>query len=270
MSLDQILLIPGIGGKSVVQETRELLFGSSQAGGMWYPFIQSSVWADTSATTPITDNTGAARIDDLSGNGKNATQSTGGLRPTWRNNDGVPKMICNGTDSGMVTDAIDFTGTDSITVFAAVRKLSDAAIGSICELSATWASNNGAFSLQASNGAADNYISTSRGDAAPGLPLVATASGYAAPVTNVITAIFDISSDTNQLRLNGSLIASAVGNQGAGNFGNYVLYMFRRNGATLPFNGQVFALIVAGGSYSAATISRVEKLLSRYTPGVSL
>jgi hypothetical protein len=177
----------------------------------------------------------------------------------------------DGVDDGMATASIDFSGTDAITTFMAVRKLTDSAAQMMLELSASWALNAGSFSLQSSSGGGANFTSTSRGDAAVDAGTqTATASGIAAPATRILTQLADISSDQNILRVNGVQAASATGNQGAGNYGNYPLYFFRRNLATLQANQQCFGIIVAGGSYPTSTIERVERILSRYTPGVSL
>jgi hypothetical protein len=42
--------------------------------------------------------------------------------------------------------------------------------------------------------------------------------------------------------------ASDSTSQGTGNYGNYPLYLFRRGGTSLPFNGRLYQLIVAGGT----------------------
>jgi hypothetical protein len=177
----------------------------------------------------------------------------------------------DGVNDGYVTGAnLDLSGTDKVTVFAAVRKLSDAAAGVIAELSPSWATNSGAFSIQSASGTGANFASTSRGNAAFNANQVAIADSISAPATRILTGILSIGDDVNQLRVNGVLAASATGDQGSGNYRNDILYLFRRGGTTLPFNGQCFASIVAGGSYSTATIQRVEQILSKYTPGVTL
>jgi hypothetical protein len=80
----------------------------------------------------------------------------------------------------------------------------------------------------------------------------------------------DIAGPLLRLRINGSVFATNTSSQGTGNFANSTLNLFRRNGATLPFNGNLYALIVAGGSYPLSTIQRVERILSRITPTVNL
>ncbi len=171
----------------------------------------------------------------------------------------------DGVDDGYVTGSnLDLSGTDKVTVFAAVRKLSDAAIGSVVE-NPTIASD-GTFALLAPNSATSNIGWSSKGTTTA----AAIATGITSPATRIITGIGDISGDISRIRINGVQAAETLTDQGTGNYRNDVLAIFRRNAATLPFNGQCFALLVAGGSYSTATIQRVEQILSKYTPGVTL
>jgi hypothetical protein len=74
------------------------------------------------------------------------------------------------------------------------------------------------------------------------------------------------------MRLNGSqqtLSISGV-SAGTGNFLTYPLYIGRRGGTALPFNGQIFGLIVRfGTNLDAATITQTETWLgARVAPTV--
>jgi len=185
---------------------------------------------------------------------------------------GVPTCYyvqADGVDDAYVTPTIT-PNTDKAQVFAGMRKLNDAAIGSLIELSATTVTNNGSMQLAASGtGAAANYTMTSKGT-------VSSSAGYtdasiAAPVTNVITGIADISGDTSTLRVNGVQVAQATIDQGTGNFLAYPAYIYSRGGTTLPFNGLDFGHAVRfGPNLDAATIARVEALIARNTPEVTL
>jgi hypothetical protein len=174
----------------------------------------------------------------------------------------------DGVNDGYVTGSnLDLSGTDKVTVFAAVRKLSDAADGIVVEL--TNGTVNGRFGLQApGSSTVARFQYNSRGTASA-VPFTSNAS-FNAPFTGVITGQSVISTDTATLRINGTQVGTDSADQGTGNFASSLLYLFRRGGTTLPFNGQCFATIVAGGSYSTATIQRVEQILSKYTPGVTL
>jgi hypothetical protein len=166
-----------------------------------------------------------------------------------------PYLAFDGTDDSFATSSIDFSGTDEMTVFAGVSKLSDAALGMFAELSTNSGSNNGTFWVGApiNNGAA-NYDFASGGTTRRS----ATTNAYAAPTTNVLTGIGDISGDVAKLRINGVEVATETSDQGAGNFGNYPLFIGRRNNTNLPFNGRLYSLAVLGRTATAAEISAME------------
>jgi hypothetical protein len=177
----------------------------------------------------------------------------------------------DGTDDGYATAGnVDFSNSPRMTVWAALRKRSDAAQGVFLELSSNWSTNDGAFSLQAPVSAAANFASTSRGSSVAIGGHTATAPGFAAPSVAILTAEFDIANDINRLFVNGVLAASATADQGAGNFRNDILYLFRRGGTSAPFNGDKFGLIVAGDLYQSSVRLRIDRLLSRITPTVNL
>jgi hypothetical protein len=175
-------------------------------------------------------------------------------------------LFCDGLDDGMVTSSIDFTATDKMTVFAGVRKLSDAARGTILELTASAASNNGAFHLTAPNAASDTFAFESKGTALTD----AVASGIAAPAARVLTGQSDISADSNIIRVNGVQADSDTGDQGTGNFASAVLHLFRRGGTTLPFNGHFYGAAILGRAATAAEIANAERWLASKTTGVIL
>jgi len=173
----------------------------------------------------------------------------------------------DGVDDGMATASIDFSGTDKVTVFAAVRKLSDAANGVVVESGASALSVDGTFAIFAPTSTGTNdFRFAYRGTTTR----TATASSLAAPITRIITGTGDIAAPSTQIRANGTDAGSSVNSLGTGNLTAQVLNVFARNGAGSWFNGQCFGLIVAGGSYPLSTIQRVERILSRYTPEVSL
>ena len=174
---------------------------------------------------------------------------------------GFPLYLkANGLSSAMSTNSIDFTATDKMTVVTGVRKLSDAAIGTTLELSATSASNNGSFTLTAPNSAAANYAWLSKGTTAD--TLIATT--YAAPLNNVLTGLGNISGATNSIRVNG-IATSDTNSQGTGNFGNYPLYLFARAGTSLWFNGQFYGAIIRGAQSDTASVTQTENYTATKT-----
>jgi hypothetical protein len=164
----------------------------------------------------------------------------------------VGALFADGIDDGMVTPSIDFSGTDKVTVWAGVEKLSDAAQAVLLELSANSGTTPNSFSLQAP-GPGVSFRLVSAGSATGSG--IADATGFPAPTARVLTGIGDISGDRATLQVNGSQVAQSTADQGAGNYGNYPVYLFRRGGTTLPFNGIFTGLIARGAQSSAAQLA---------------
>jgi len=169
----------------------------------------------------------------------------------------------DGVDDSLYSAAsVDFTSTDKMTVFAGVHKASDAATAVLVELSANAITTNGAFVLGAPLGTGtatyDQYV---RGTAVSGAALGSTP----APTTNVITAVGDIAGDLNRVTKNGTTSNQIGSDLGTGNYGNYPLYVGRRNNASLPFNGRIYQLALKGKALSAAEISTVEAFVNSKT-----
>ena len=122
--------------------------------------------------------------------------------------------------------------------------------------------------MEAPSGAFANYGFSSRGSAGA----ATTATTYTAPITNVVSGIGDISADSCLIRVNGAQVGSNTADQGTGNYLTYPLYIGRRGGSSLPFNGQIFSLIVRfGTNLDAATISQTETWIgSRVSPTVAI
>jgi hypothetical protein len=204
------------------------------------------------------------KILDKSGRGNHATQATSASRPILRQDaNGKYYLFFDGIDDSLATASIDFTSTDKMTVFAGVRKLSDAtAYAMVAELSAISSSNNGAFGITAP-GNSGNYGFSTRGTLSS--DLFTTAGSYPAPVTSVMSARGAIATDTNKIRINGVEVKSGAADQGTGNYGNYPLYIGRRAGTSLPFNGHLYSLIVRGAQSSDSQIVNAENYVNSKT-----
>ena len=61
------------------------------------------------------------------------------------------------------------------------------------------------------------------------------------------------------LRVNGVQRATASNPMTASNYANAVLYIGRRNNASLPFNGGLYDIIVRGAATDAATLALTER-----------
>lgn len=173
----------------------------------------------------------------------------------------VGYIAFDGSDDGMVTGTIT-PAINKMQVFAGVRKLSDSAQGIVAEMSATIASNNGSFALTAPNSAAANYNFSSKGTTQTD-NVVTT---YTAPITSVISGLGDIAGASNLIRVNGAQVGSTLTTQGTGNYLAYALYLGRRGGASSPFNGRLYSLIVRfGPSLSSRQISQIEAYVAMKT-----
>ena len=146
----------------------------------------------------------------------------------------VGYLYFDGASDAMVTSTIT-PGIDKVQVFAGVRKLTDGSYPTIVELSANSDSINGAFLLSSSlSSGLQDYYFQSRGTS-----VAATFSAaIAAPATNVITALANISGDTATLRSNGVQVSQSTADQGTGNFLAYPLYIGARAGASAPWRGR--------------------------------
>jgi hypothetical protein len=168
----------------------------------------------------------------------------------------------DGVDDWMVTPTIT-PGVDKVQVFAGVRKLSNAT-GMIVETSLSTGSNNGTFNLYTFT--TPSNVFTSRGTVA----YSAIAASTPAPSTIVLSGLGDISGDRATLRVDGTQVAQNTADQGTGNYLAYPLYIGRRAGTSMPFNGNIYSLITRfGANLDATTIGRAETYVAGKT-GVTL
>lgn len=179
----------------------------------------------------------------------------------------------DGVDDALATASIDFTATDKMSVFAGVRKLSDAAAGVLTELTTT-AATTGAFAFFAPISAEANYgLLANRAGTNTGI----TATTYTSPVTSVLVANMDLTAGSNLLkigpRINGVvptfIDTGGVPTAGAGAFANAPLYIGSRAGTSLPLNGHLYQLVVLGRLASPTEIDDTELYIAHKT-GVTL
>jgi len=82
----------------------------------------------------------------------------------------------------------------------------------------------------------------------------------------VVTQQLDIGQSTIAteilMRVNGTqqtlINTSSPTTAGTGNFGNFALFLGRRNNNNLPFNGRIYSLIVLGRTATAAELASTE------------
>ena len=75
----------------------------------------------------------------------------------------------------------------------------------------------------------------------------------------------DISTPSLALRANGSQVATSTATQGTGNYGNYPLYIGRRNNASLPFNGRIYQMVVCGKALNSSELASTEAYVNSKT-----
>ena len=177
----------------------------------------------------------------------------------------------DGVDDGMATASIDFSGTDKVTVFAAVRSFVDTPQGIIFENPSTLP-----FDTFLSDNRATGKFGVDLRDVSNNQINGLSTTARTKPINQILRVRFDLSETlaSNKIRLfeNGSDV-TAVGTVGTFTrtaFLNAALHFFRRSNGTAHSNLQFFGGIVAGGNYPVSVEERVERILSRYTPGVSL
>jgi hypothetical protein len=237
-----------------------LLFANGEQG-VWYdPSDFSTLFQDAAGTIPVTAvEQPVGRINDKSGRGNHASQSTATSRPVLKQDaNGKYYLLFDGIDDSFATASIDFTSTDKMSVFAGVRKLSDATQGLVVELTPALTNR---FTLFAPQSAGEGYRFASGGS----IPTNTTAGAYAAPETAVLTGSAYIAGDSLQLRRNGVQIGTSSTDQGTGNYANSPLYIGRRGGTTLPFNGHIYSLIIRGAQSTDAQITSAEQYVAGKT-----
>ena len=165
----------------------------------------------------------------------------------------------NGSNQFMQTNSINFTATNKMTVWQGTRKLSDAATAVFSELG-NITSDSGVFNLFNLN-TVGSYGFASKGS----VIVSAATTSYAAPTTNVLTGIGDISGDVCTLRVNGTQAATTTTDQGTGNYGNLPTYFYSRAGSSLYFSGNDYASIARGAASTTTQITDAETWVNNLT-----
>ena len=265
----------GIGRLGLVAASRNafspLSLFSAGEQGVWYdPSDLSTLFQDAAGTVPVTAvEQPVGCMLDKSGRGNHATQSTAGYRRILRvDANGKYYLAHTGVNTWMQTNNINMTGTDKVSIFAGLQKLISTT-GIFAEFSADSNSNDGPFyfvvGLDASG---DGISSLSRGTAEASYSHIAfSASGN--NVKSVIAVTHNTAGDLSTIRRNGVAGTSGTGDKGAGNFGNYPLYLFRRAGTSLQSDADFYGLIIRGAMSDATQISNAERWLAAKT-GVTM
>lgn len=247
------------------------LFAAGEKG-VWYdPSDLSTLFADSDGTIPATVNGTVGKMLDKSGNGYHMVQTDSTKRPTLKYADGSYYLLPDGSNDFMSCASVNLSGTNKVTVVAGLKKLSDASIQLPIEFSANSGTNNGAWGIAAPlNAGFTRYVALYKGS---GTVQSATATAFPAPTNNVLSIQANINTPIINLRVNQISIASTVASTGAGNFGNYTLYLFMRGGTLYPYSGHFYGLIARGAESTGDEINECEEYISRrslaYTPALT-
>lgn len=236
------------------------LFSQSEQGFAYDINDLSTLFQDAAGTIPVTSaGQPVGLVKDKSGRNNHAYQTNAASRPLLQRNatTGAYYLAFDGTDDFLVTSSIDFTATDKISLFAGVRKLSDAGVGIVTELSLDSNTNNGSFYLLAPN-TSNNYSVRFKGTTGG----TSTLSGYTAPHSAVLSAKGSLAADVQSLRVNGGALNSSF-DMGTGNYGNYPLYIGRRGGTALPFNGHLYSLVGVARLTTDSETTNLEKAIAK-------
>ena len=181
----------------------------------------------------------------------------------------------DGSDDSMSTASIDFTGTNKMSVFAGVRKLSDSGSRVLAELSSVSDTSNGSFGIFAPtslNSSFDVYVFALRGTSQTAVQI----SNFPSPTSDVLSVLYDISAATlateTVVRADGTIPSRITSGTtaGTGNFGNWPLFIGRRNNASLPFNGKDYGIVIVGKAATITEITDTETWLAAKTAQVTL
>ena len=232
------------------------LFRNSEQGAWYDPSDFSSMFQDSAGTTPVTAvGQPVGRINDKSGNGNHASQATAAARPVLRQDGGGKYYLeFDGVDDGLGTAAIDFSASDEMTVVVAMER-PDTATLMVVEFSDNVNACAGSAFVVSGDNDSGIYSARARG-ASHGASAIWVANSGADRA--IITSTHSISGDLSRIRRNGVYGIDSVTDKGAGNFGNWPLYIGSRGGITSFFNGSIYQTVIVGRVATATEIDDTE------------
>lgn len=172
-----------------------------------------------------------------------------------------PYLRFDGVDDWLRTSDIDFSGVTALFVAAAARKLSDAARGTLCELSSSY-SNPGSFALEAPGITLNSFMFAHTG----ATTYKTLYRQLPAPVSAVVVGVSDLPSGYVRLSAKSpgyAQMSDVTTDVGGGSYATASLFIGRRAGSSQPFNGRLYSLYIRGGSPTVAQLSAVERHLNQ-------
>ena len=148
----------------------------------------------------------------------------------------LPYLSFDGTDDWMTTQNLNWTTTDEGTAWAGVTKLKSDDTYIIFEGTGL------GFTTISSN----RYSFNSLTNAGVNTAAVSSTNTSTPPITNVLTAITDISADICTLFQDGVQAANTTTDQGSGNFRLANVFIGTRGGTARFFTGRIYSIILRG------------------------
>ena len=155
---------------------------------------------------------------------------------------------------------LDMSGTAQVSHFTGHRKIGTSN-SVLIETSADSPSTNGAFRINAPHTDNRKYLFASRGTSAQDTNI--ERSDFEEPLTAVTGYSANITTSTQTVRINGELLTTNTNNLGSGNYANHSLNIGSRNdGATLPFNGYIYQIVIVGASTTDKEKDKAEEFVA--------
>ncbi len=241
-----------------------VLFAAGEPGDWIYPRDLSKMWQDVAGTTPVTaDGQSVQRIDGQRGliSLRNATNP-----PIYKTSGGRHFLQWDGVNDSLASAAaLDLTGVSAVTVCAKVTKRNTDDFHCLMEFGPDASSTPNTFGLWAPWGTVNNYGFLCRG---PSVNNVYQPATYAAPTTNVLTGLFDITgaslATTIIPRVDGVVEQeNPTGTGAAGTaFSSQTVNVGARAGGTFAADMDLSFLLIRGAMTTGADLTRLEAFAS--------
>lgn len=260
-----------IGGASkTLNQLIKSLFANNEQGFAYDPNDLTTMFQDAGGTIPVTAAGQAVGLmKDKSGRNNHAFQTVSASRPILQRdtNTGAYYLAFDGVDDSLVTNSIDFTATDKVGLFAGLSKLGSS-MGAVVGLGSSANANNGTFELL-TDITANSLTLRKRGVGTPAPFTDAVATALPSPIKAVLSSSIDFSTPFVPLRVNGKTTISTANSGVIAASVSAPIYIGRRGGATLPFNGHLYSLIGIGRLTTTAETLALEKSITKNV-GVTL
>jgi hypothetical protein len=226
--------------------------------GVWYDPSDLTTLFQEDGTTPAVVDGVVGKVLDKSGNGNHLIQTDASKCPILRYNGTSYYLDFDGANDGMASAAaIDFTGTDAMSVFAGARKTDNARNQTIFELSNSIGSKDGSFRVFCN--AANLWASQTKGTVANSI----FTTSVGANDLSVLTGVSDISTPSHLFRRNGIQVGANTNTIGTGTYGNWALYVgSRNNGGQAVLDGAIFSIVIIGRVCTTDEINSVENYIA--------